>query len=262
MTKRKMLYLSLATLFLSALACQSPIWVEEITNTTETPEEEEGMDYYEIASTCQRTHEGNLAIATGNIWPQSYVDEQGVTQRGLTAALFLFLKDGALPYQSIRVHAGQTITHGTYLIKVVGIVPDNPPYVRVGVGAIENPEVEWAVTMRADGKGPYEIPANTQLIYRDNNLLVGTGDIYPDDFVDEEGNARNDDLAGLWLAVRDGSLPNQHLRVHSGQEVVYGGYTIQVVEVRGDDYRLLHGIAWGDFEYEIIITISKLEETE
>lgn len=76
----------------------------------------------------------------------------------------------------------------------------------------------------------YLISSNTQLRY-DDNLRIGTGNFWQEEFTNAEGETQQGITAGLWLAAIDKSLPNQHVRVYAGQEVLYGKYKIEVVEI-------------------------------
>ena len=83
-------------------------------------------------------------------------------------------------------------------------------------------------------EGTYVIAANTKLRY-DGNLEIGVGNFWMAEYVDERGDARRGVTAGLWLVTLDGSLENQHVRVGSGQELIYGAYRIRAVEVDSAD---------------------------
>lgn len=83
-------------------------------------------------------------------------------------------------------------------------------------------------------QGTYVIAANTKLRY-DGNLEIGVGNFWMAEYVDERGDARRGVTAGLWLVTLDGSLENQHVRVGSGQELIYGRYRIRAIEVDSTD---------------------------
>ncbi len=76
---------------------------------------------YGIASSAQLVYNTHLRIAAGNIWREEYVDEQGVTRTGPTAALWIGLDGSAPQVTAVRVHVGQILTAGPYTIRVVEI---------------------------------------------------------------------------------------------------------------------------------------------
>lgn len=192
---------------------------------------------YSIPMNLQIIHDDNLLVSSGNFQSEDYTDDQGVSRRGTTAALWMHVNDGSFPVlRGIRVHVGQEIKYARYLIQVVEIsaTDQRTPFVNIAINTLENPGGEWPTTLRVrDKQDAYAIPANTQLIYYDDNLLAGTADFWPESYMNEQGTIKlkREDAAGLWLAVRDGSLPNQHMRVEAGREISFGKYSIKVVEV-------------------------------
>jgi hypothetical protein len=89
-----------------------------------------------IQSNTQAHVDENLSIATGNFWEEEYVDSSGATQHGLTAGLWLNLRDpstGARQNPHQRVHAGQEIAIGGYRIRVLEVTGGSEETVTVAV---------------------------------------------------------------------------------------------------------------------------------
>ncbi len=89
-----------------------------------------------------------------------------------------------------------------------------------------NPTVE---SQKID-EGLYFVEASTQLTF-DNNLRIGAGNIWEDEYSDEKGETARRITAGLWIFVRNQPDLDQHIRVHKGQVVAIANYHISVVEI-------------------------------
>lgn len=81
-----------------------------------------------------------------------------------------------------------------------------------------------------DMENVYGISAGTQFFY-DDNLSIGAGNFWREEYVDEQGVTRTGPTAGLWISVRDDPSQSGHVRVHVGQVLTVGRYTIRVVEI-------------------------------
>jgi len=202
----------------------------------------------------------NLNIRAYNFWRDTYTDEQGNELRGETCAMALTVEDGTAPYLTARVHVGQEFTYSKYTIKIVNIDSEKSnPFVEIGISILAEPSIEWPATMTTEEHRPYMIPRNVQLIYHDNNLLIGTGPLTLEEYkkpIDKESEITIvRDVAELWLSSRDGSLQSQRIQVHSGQEIVYGQYLIKVIAVLGDHFRITNDIGLEDFTHAVLVTI-------
>ncbi len=67
----------------------------------------------------------DLRIGVGNLREGSYVDAQGAPQHGLTAGLWLYVRDDPSQNRQVRVYAGQTITVSKYTIAITDISNDS-----------------------------------------------------------------------------------------------------------------------------------------
>lgn len=86
-----------------------------------------------------------------------------------------------------------------------------------------------------DMENTYGISDATQLNYYDGNLSIGVGNFWREEYVDEQGVTRSGPTAGLWITVRDDPSQSGHVRVHVGQELTVGRYSIRVVEIGHED---------------------------
>ena len=76
---------------------------------------------------------------------------------------------------------------------------------------------------------PTRIEANTQATFDD--LRIGIGNIWEEEYTPEGGERRRGATAGMWLYFRDDPSQDRHVRIHPGQRVTAGGRTIEVVTV-------------------------------
>ena len=61
----------------------------------------------------------SLEVAAGNFWDDDYLDEANRPRRGLTAGLFLLVREPAGPRpQPLRVHPGLELTAGKNRFRV------------------------------------------------------------------------------------------------------------------------------------------------
>ena len=86
--------------------------------TTEVPTMD--AQSYQVRANTQLTVE-DLRIGVGNLREGSYVDAQGAPQHGLTAGLWLYVRDDPSQNRQVRVYAGQTITVSKYVITITDI---------------------------------------------------------------------------------------------------------------------------------------------
>ena len=96
-------------------------------------------DTYRISSNTQFTF-GDLRIGAANFWEDEYVDEQGMTKRGPTAGLWIFVRDDPSQDQVVQVHVGQELTFSQYRIRVVEIGHEGGNFVRVAISIVDEPE--------------------------------------------------------------------------------------------------------------------------
>jgi hypothetical protein len=71
-----------------------------------------------VAASTQATFDDTLRIGAGNIWAEDYTDASGQQQHGLTAGLWLFVRDRAELNRHERVYPGQVIEVAGYQIAV------------------------------------------------------------------------------------------------------------------------------------------------
>jgi hypothetical protein len=71
-----------------------------------------------------------------------------------------------------------------------------------------------------------------------SDLRVGTGNIWEEEYIDEDGTSTTGLTAGLWFFVRDHPELDQHIRVHRGQRIKIADYQIAVIEVEQDGVRI------------------------
>lgn len=111
---------------------------------TPTPREGENMATMRTIWENAQVHYKTLWIAAGSFRVSDYVDEQGESQRGPTALLFLRLGEDGSTAQHVdtpRVHAGQEVTCGTYVIKVHEVGQGElGPMVQVAISEVEADE--------------------------------------------------------------------------------------------------------------------------
>ena len=66
------------------------------------------------------------------------------------------------------------------------------------------------------------------------NLRVGAGNIWKEDYTSEDGTQTTGLTAGLWFFVRDLPDLNQQIRVHKGQKIELAGYQVTVIAIDQD----------------------------
>jgi hypothetical protein len=86
-------------------------------------DEEVGAEVIIEAST-QATFDDTLRIGAGNIWDEDYTDASGQPQHGLTAGLWLFVRDRAELNRRERVYPGQILEVAGYKIVVTEVGED------------------------------------------------------------------------------------------------------------------------------------------
>lgn len=268
MTKAKQLWLCLSAIAL----CVSCSWIQisphpEPDAMPPSPEEETMESTHQIFTNrgfgfdkIPNTLGYNLNIWAYNFWKDTYIDAQGNERQGKTCAMSLTVKDGSAPGLQARFYVGQEFTYSKYAIKIVTIDSEaGNSFVEIAIKPLETLPVEWVTTIRANDEGPYTIPKNVQLIYRDNNLLIGTGNFGFEEYkkdIDKTSQVKiTKDVATLWLSTRDGSLQNQQIQVHSGQEITYGPYSLKVIAVLGDHFRNINDIGLENFTHIVLISI-------
>ena len=64
---------------------------------------------------------GDVRIGVANIWQEDYRTADGTAKRGLTAALFISVKDQPSMTRSVRVHPGQELDVPGYRLKIAGV---------------------------------------------------------------------------------------------------------------------------------------------
>lgn len=77
-----------------------------------------------IEASTQATFDDTLRIGAGNIWDEDYTDAAGQPQHGLTAGLWLFVRDRAELNRRERVYPGQTLEVAGYKIVVTEVGED------------------------------------------------------------------------------------------------------------------------------------------
>ncbi len=91
-------------------------------------------EVYTIHSNTVLGYVDDVRIGAGNFARDVYVDEKGVQQRGLTAALWMWTDNGSVAKQSSTVHVGQQLVLGEYQIQIVEInLGDMGPFVRLAL---------------------------------------------------------------------------------------------------------------------------------
>ena len=66
---------------------------------------------------------GDVAIGVGNFHEDAYTAEDGTARRGLTAGVWIAVRDDAGQNRHLRVHPGQEFAASRYLFRVTGIEP-------------------------------------------------------------------------------------------------------------------------------------------
>jgi hypothetical protein len=88
--------------------------------TPSTIETAEDSTLYTIEETTQ-IHLNGVAIGVGNIWEEDYTPPGGGSTRGLTAGLFISVKEDPSQNRTLRVHPGQEVTVPGYRLQVVSV---------------------------------------------------------------------------------------------------------------------------------------------
>lgn len=100
-----------------------------------TPADARSGNVLTIAGNTQATL-GDVRIGVGNIWEEPYKDKPGVQKKGLTAALWIYVRDDAAKDAKLRVHPGQKFTAGKQVFEVVAVEAD-----RVKIRVVTSPEL-------------------------------------------------------------------------------------------------------------------------
>jgi hypothetical protein len=85
-----------------------------------TPRDSEAITQY-IADTTQAQFGDTLRVGAGNIWDERYETVDGTMVSGLTAGLWLFVRDQPELNRHERVWVGQVLTVADYTITVIAI---------------------------------------------------------------------------------------------------------------------------------------------
>jgi hypothetical protein len=64
---------------------------------------------------------GDVRIGVANIWQEDYLTADGMAKRGLTAALFISVKDQPSMSRNVRAHPGLELDVPGYRLKVAGV---------------------------------------------------------------------------------------------------------------------------------------------
>lgn len=88
--------------------------------------------------------------------------------------------------------------------------------------------------LEGDMENVYGIVSSTVLHY-DDTLSVAAGNFWREAYVDEQGATRSGPTAGLWITLNEATPQMIAVRVHVGQELTVGQYTIRVVEIGQED---------------------------
>ncbi|MCU0499362.1 MAG: hypothetical protein MUF87_18585 [Anaerolineae bacterium] len=81
-------------------------------------EPEAAEDVFTLSQNQPFTYQ-STRFAFGNCWVEDYTDDQNQPQKSLRCALWSWSQ--TLPYNHVRVYAGQTLTIGEYQIRIFGI---------------------------------------------------------------------------------------------------------------------------------------------
>jgi hypothetical protein len=81
-----------------------------------------------VAGGTQYTYQ-NLKVGVSNIAVETYADENGKTQRGLTAGFWFSVNNDSASNQQISAHTGQIVNFGTWKISVDKIRSEDKGYV-------------------------------------------------------------------------------------------------------------------------------------
>lgn len=77
-------------------------------------------EIFRVESNTQLEYK-NLLIGVAGIWEEEFTDSTGVTRNGVTAGLWIYVKDNRSQDQSLRVYVGQEFPVEQYKISVVDI---------------------------------------------------------------------------------------------------------------------------------------------
>jgi hypothetical protein len=80
-------------------------------------------------------------------------------------------------------------------------------------------------------RGTRQFIVNTGQAQFGDDLRVGAGNIWEEEYLDEAGHSARGLTGGLWFFVRDRPELDHHVRVHPGQWIEFGGYRVRVLEV-------------------------------
>ncbi|MFN2420279.1 MAG: hypothetical protein ABR527_02705 [Gemmatimonadota bacterium] len=100
------------------MACSDPTPGNEAV----TIESADDGTLYTIEETTQ-IHLNGVAIGVGNIWEEDYTPIGGGSTRGLTAGLFISVKEDPSQSRTLRVHPGQEVTVPGHRLQVVSVEP-------------------------------------------------------------------------------------------------------------------------------------------
>ncbi len=85
--------------------------------------DDESTESY-ILATTQAQFGDSLRVGTGNIWEEEFTGEDGATATGLTAGLWLFVRDRLELNRHVRVREGQQVEIIDYQLTVLKIDED------------------------------------------------------------------------------------------------------------------------------------------
>jgi len=64
---------------------------------------------------------GDIRIGAGNFHEESYTSDDGVPRTGMTAGLWIYVRDDSSKNRHVRVHAGQILSVPGYRLEVVAV---------------------------------------------------------------------------------------------------------------------------------------------
>jgi hypothetical protein len=114
---RELLFCSLALLL---LACSERDAVDP-TPTSAAAVEYSGPGTLHAVQATTQLHLRGVAIGVGNIWEEEYRTAGGESRNGLTAGLFISVRDDPSQNRRIRVHPGQEVSVPGHLLHVVAV---------------------------------------------------------------------------------------------------------------------------------------------